>query len=321
MTNDGEADLNNVTVTDPAAPSCEMSLGTLTAGASTSYSCTLAGATSDFTNVATVTGTDSVGNTVTASDDAFVNVLVPAINVAKAPETQQTSFGGDAVFAIEVTNTGDVDLFNVVVSDPLTPDCEMDIGDLAVGDTTSYTCTATGLEADFTNIAIATGEDAEGNVVTDEDDAFVDVLAPAIEIQKSPDDQTILAGQNVTFTITVTNTGDVDLFNIVVGDPLLPQCDRGIDALRIGETWTYDCTTEFVLEPFTNVAIVTAEDDEGNRVTDEDDAIVRIREPEQPELPVTGADDSPKLVVTGLIMVLLGAAVVRFEQALDFETR
>ena len=45
--------------------------------------------------------------------------------------------------------------------------------------------------------------------VEDSDDAAVDVINPAITIEKTPDSQQARAGDTVTFTITVDNTGDV----------------------------------------------------------------------------------------------------------------
>ena len=223
--------------------------------------------------------------------------------------------GADAVFDITVTNTGDTALVDMVVTDALVSACDAAIGALAIGESTTYTCVAEGVLADFTNVAVATGEDPEGNPVTDDDDATVNVLAPGIDITKSPDDQTIVVGRDVVFTIEVRNSGDVDLVNVVISDPRTPSCDRTIDALAVGEVVTYECTAQAVIEPFTNVVSVVAEDEQGNEVTDSDDAIVRVREPSigQPELPATGSD-SVELTLAGLLMISIGAAMVRFER-------
>ena len=41
-------------------------------------------------------------------------------------------------------------------------------------------------------------------------------------------------GDTITFTIYVENTGDVDLVNVVVTDPLVPDCDNTIAQLAAG---------------------------------------------------------------------------------------
>jgi len=259
------------------------------------------------------TGQDSIGNVVTDEDDAAVNVLAPDISIEKLPDSQTITSGGDAVFEIIVTNTGDFDLFGVTVTDPLTPACDASIGDLPIGESTSYACIAEGVTADFTNVATVVGEDENGTVVTDQDDAFVDVLGPEIDIEKSPEDQTIVIGQDAEFTITVENTGDVVLDNVTVTDPLTPSCDAELGTMAPGDVITYACSAETVFEAFTNVATVVGEDPEGNQVTDESDAIVRLREPPEGQLPVTGSD-SVELSIAGTLLLLIGAALVRAER-------
>ncbi len=315
VTNDGEADLTNVAVVDAAVPGCDLAIGDLAMGATFTYTCTAPGATEDFTNVAVVSGEDSIGNVVTDQDDAFVDVLAPQITVEKTPDSQTIPFNGTAGFTIEVTNSGDFDLSNVAVTDAQAPDCDASIGDLAVGQSASYDCATSDRTADFTNIAVATGQDDTGRVVTDEDEAFVDVIAPDILIEKTPDDQTVIVGRDVRFSIRVTNTGDNDLFDVTVTDPVTPGCERFIGDLPFGESVSYDCDlVQAVIEPFTNVATVVGEDGGGNVVTDLDDAIVRVREPTEPELPATGGSDASELSLAGLIMILLGGALVRYQR-------
>ncbi len=77
--NTGDVALDSVTVSDSLAPDCDASLGTLGAGAMTSYGCSLTNVTADFTNQADVSGTPPLGPNVTDSDTAVV--LVPSIPV------------------------------------------------------------------------------------------------------------------------------------------------------------------------------------------------------------------------------------------------
>ncbi len=209
VTNTGDTHLTDVTVVDPQAPACDTVVASLDAGDSYTYSCDESGVVADFTNSASVSATDPIGNPVDV-DTAQVNVIKPSIEIQKIPDLQTIPVGGDATFTITVTNTGPVAFTDVAVSDPLAPDCDNTIGDLAIGASVTYSCTMPGLLADIVNTATVNGDDPIGNPWTDSDTADVDVIAPDIQIDKTPDNQSVPLGDTATFTITVTNTGDVD---------------------------------------------------------------------------------------------------------------
>ena len=97
-----------------------------------------------------------------------------------------------------------------------------------------------------------------GNQVSDSDNANVNVINPGIDIQKTPDEQTVVSGGTATFTITVTNTGDVDLRDVDVTDANTPDCDRTIGDLASGASHTYSCTASNVTSGFINEAVVSA---------------------------------------------------------------
>jgi len=78
---------------------------------------------------------------------------------------------------------------------------------------------------------------------------------PAIAIVKGPKTQTVARGGAATFTITVSNTGDVTLTNVTVADLLTPDCNRIVGVLTPGATATYTCTLANVTASFTNVVV------------------------------------------------------------------
>ena len=80
------------------------------------------------------------------------------------------------------------------------------------------------------------------------------VTHPHLTIAKSPDEQTIENSAPVTFSITVTNDGDVALDNVEVTDVKAPNCNRAIGTLAPGAHSSYQCTLSDVRESFTNVA-------------------------------------------------------------------
>src|SRR5205814_5433299 len=140
-------------------------LASMAPGDELSYSCTLANVTANFTNVAVAIGTPPVGGDVSATDSAAVTVgpppppvTHPAISIVKNPKSQTVTNGGTATFTITVTNTGDVALTDVSVTDPLSPNCNKTIGTLAPGQEVSYTCTRPNVNASHNNGAVVTGQ-------------------------------------------------------------------------------------------------------------------------------------------------------------------
>jgi uncharacterized repeat protein (TIGR01451 family) len=319
VTNTGQLTLNNVTVSDPLAPGCNRTsadipaLASMAPGASVTYNCSLANVTASFTNVATDTGTATNGQTVTATDTAQVTVTPPfvpppttpttptptpkpAIDIIKDPNSQTIGQGGTADFKITVTNSGNVTLTDVTVTDPLSPDCDRNLGTLAVGQSKSYTCSRKNVTAAFENVATATGKPPTGAQVKANDNANVQVKAfvppqhPKIGIVKSPKHQTVItqtttdangtttvAYGDAHFTIKVTNTGDVPLHSVTVTDPQSPDCNQDLGDLAVGQSKTYDCTRAKVTSDFTNVATATGLSPKNQKVTAQDHANVTVK--------------------------------------------
>ncbi len=296
VTNTGETDLTDVTVTDVLAPDCDTVIASLIVGATQTHTCSVT-PSADFVNTADVTATDPVGGTVTDSDTADVDVIAPALAIAKTPDLQSVPLGGDATFTIEVTNTGDVDLTDVTIADPAAPACDTTIASLATGASTSYTCSLVGITADFTNTASVAATDPLGNPVDGgSDTADVTVLYPAVSIDKSPDSQAVGVGGDAVFTITVTNSGQVDLPLVTVTDPAAPDCDASVGPLVVGASTAYSCTVADVLTDFTNTATVDATDANGNSVTDTDVADVLVL---PAGISITKTADNPQVVSGG----------------------
>jgi uncharacterized repeat protein (TIGR01451 family) len=97
------------------------------------------------------------------------------------------------------------------------------------------------------------------------------VINPSIKIEKDPDTPAVVAGDTATFTIVVTNTGDVTLANVSVTDAQAPGCARAnLGSLAPGASTTYTCTTPAINAPLDNVAEVCADPPTGPEVCDDD---------------------------------------------------
>ncbi len=180
-------------------------------------------------------------------------------------------------FEIFVQNTGDVDLFNVAVTDALAPDCAKTIGFLAAGASTTYTCTVQNVTAGFTNVAVVEGTFNEIETVTDQDPSTVQLAGIDIRKQaEGPDTREIHYGTDVSYEIFVQNTGEVTLTGVEVTDALAPGCAKLIGTLEAGATFTYTCVHPAVTQEYTNVAQVTGHVDD-LVVSDEDPSSITIK--------------------------------------------
>jgi uncharacterized repeat protein (TIGR01451 family) len=155
-------------------------------------------------SVQTIKGVDVAFVSVPAGNHTFVALYAaapPSIVIAKTPDQQTVDAGASVTFTIAVTNTGGAALSNVQVSDPLAPDCDNNIGPLAIDAATSYTCSLPNASASFTNTASVTGTPPAGPNVSDSDSAHVIVNNPTPSIA-SLDPLATLAG-GPTFVLTV----------------------------------------------------------------------------------------------------------------------
>ncbi len=245
-------------------------------------------------NEAEVTALDPLNNTVRAVANVSVDVIAPDIEITKTADPTVVNVGDTVNYTITVENTGDSDLSDVNVTDPL-PGCTLtgpsgDDGDniLQPDESWTYTCSITAGEEntneDIENTASVTAIDEAGGTVSAESETItVDVIAPDIEITKTADPTVVNVGDTVNYTIVVENTGDSDLFNVNVTDPL-PGCtltgpsgDDGDDILQPDESWTYTCSItageENTNEDIENTASVTAIDEAGGTVSAESETV------------------------------------------------
>ena len=120
---------------------------------------------------------------------------------------------------------------------------------------------------------------------------------PGVRIEKDVDMDEASVGDTVTYTIEVTNNGDVSLTDVVVVDDMI-GVEWEIGTLGVGdsESEEFEYTIQegdFEDGEFVNVAEVTADSREGS-VSDEDDATVEEETIDVP--PVTPPETPPEIV-------------------------
>jgi len=227
---------------------------------------------------------------------------VPSIAIEKSGPDY--AHEGDTItYTYTVTNDGDFPLSDVTVTDslgmaakPVLDSHIHNIGDtndnglLDLDETWTFTARYTvpaPCAGPVMNEATATGE-YEGERVTDTDSWSVDILHPSITVVKSADKEFAASGDTVTYHYTVTNTGDCDLYNVLLEDDVLGTIqlsglenldgDGVANDLAQGKSASGTASHELSLddpEDWTNTATTSGSDILKLEVTDEDSWRVR----------------------------------------------
>jgi uncharacterized repeat protein (TIGR01451 family) len=339
--NTGNTTLTDITVTDPYADAGSLLRGADIVGDNDAL--LEVGETWSYTAKHTVTqaeidsnggGDGSLENTVTADSKETPEFTAKAsvpLEITPAWEVMKTFVGvtggngndkadaaGDVLnYKITVTNTGNVALTNVVVTDSVEGRMATAVGtieSLAVGASQSYDFEYTLLQSDLNDKGGGDGDidntatAAVGEVPEKSSEEVRLVYNPNISINKvttingfTGDNLTgVTGGQPVTWTYTVTNTGNVSLTNVVVNDdngtPLdatndfsaSPVLTSGFNVgdsntnnkLDPGEKWTYSASgTAISSGTYTNTGKVTATAPDNSTVSQSDSSSYTVKAP------------------------------------------
>jgi uncharacterized repeat protein (TIGR01451 family) len=259
VTNTGNVTLSSISIDDQlAAPSTTATLsemscpsGPLAPGASVTCTASYTATQADLDNgvisdTATASGDAPAGTAVTSppSPKEIPVVQTPAVTIVKASTTSTvTDLGQQIPYTFTVTNTGNVTLTNVAVTDTVTsPSTPANLtavscpaGTLAPGTAMTCTATYTVTQADLDNGTVNDQAIAQGTlrptainptprpVVTGPSPVTIVVGAtPSLTLVKASPTQSVTSvGQRVPYTFTVTNTGNVTLTGITVTDVLV----------------------------------------------------------------------------------------------------
>jgi uncharacterized repeat protein (TIGR01451 family)/LPXTG-motif cell wall-anchored protein len=228
-----------------------------------------------------------------------------------------------------VTNTGNVTLTNLTVTDPMLAGVTCPVTTLAPGETTTcsappYTVTAQDVTAGtIVNRATALANGGGGVDVSSDDVVEVSTAGaaePGIHLVKHADaDGPVAAGDAIVYTFTVTNTGNVTLRDITVDDPMLGTVTCARTTLAPGQSTTctappYTVTAEnvragHVLNHATASGSACDDTDGGCVLVSDDDSVV-VDARASGELPDTGSPVQPATPLLGLGMLGVGAGLL-----------
>ena len=225
LTNTGNVTLTNVVVRNSQPVPGTLVLGpiTLAPGAGTNFSGTYLTSLNvcSVSDTLTVTGNDSnTGLTLTNSVAAVCSlVTTPAVVLTQTCPPPATSPGGLLTFSGTVLNSGNVTLNNLVITNDRSGNTALvSIATLLPGASApfsgSYTAPATGPSVSTSTVHATSA--CGGVVVTSASSSCALLTAPGLAITKLCPPTPVTPGAVLTFTGTLTNTGNVTLTNVVV---------------------------------------------------------------------------------------------------------
>lgn len=286
-TNTGDVALTDVTVTDDRAGAVTCPKSTLAVGES--MTCTASGLAlpGPQRNVASVTGKPPCGDEVPDSDANYYVGVNPGINIEKLINGQDAddaahavplSAGDPIMWSFVVTNTGDVTLESVGVSDSQLALIQCPKNALAAGESMTCIGASSALAGSHCNIATATGISPQDVTVTATDSACYVGSSAAISIEKktngvdadTPPGPEVPVESMVSWTYVLTNTGDVRLANVVVSDNrgVVVTCPK--TTLEPGESMTCTASGIAVQGQYSNIGTAFGTPPSGDSVSASD---------------------------------------------------
>ncbi|MFJ2535074.1 DUF7507 domain-containing protein [Microbacterium maritypicum] len=278
-------------------------------------------------NTATGTATPPSGEPITSDpDDAVITAdPAPGITVVKTATPDSANAAGDTIaYSFLVTNTGNVTLDDIVInegefsgtgelSDVVCPADTLPAMAQVTCEAT-YTLTQADVDAGtVTNSATAEGTPPSGGPVESDPSEETVTVPPAasLSIVKSSDTETITAaGQTITYTFAVENTGNVTVSDVVVTDVGFTGTGELSAVVCVTTTVapgdTVTCTATYVVTQadvdagsITNAATAGGEDPTGTPVEETPPSEVEIPVEQAPGLTIvkSGAITGDEYVV------------------------
>lgn len=286
ITNTGNQTLTDVLVTDATLSTTLASLASLAAGTTLTYTAKQKVIQANIDGGGAITNTAVVTSAQTPSRRSTVTTSVsqsPGMSIKNSVISVGGIFGNPAVteagevidYQIEVTNSGNTTLTNVLVTDPAGGGTLSPAASLPVSGSVTYPTSQTVTQAQIdsgqaiTNTAVVTSAQTPSQTST--------VTTPVSQVHGASIVKSVTsvgggagnraatsAGEIIKYEIVVTNTGNQTLTNVLVTDPTLGLTLATLASLAVAASATYTASRTVDLDalsigrPIANTAVVTA---------------------------------------------------------------
>jgi uncharacterized repeat protein (TIGR01451 family) len=289
--NTGTIGINSLSLADDKLGKLSPQANSIMPGVSTTATATYTIKESDLpgplNNTVTVSGVeDRTNKPVTATANATVALTyTAALNLTKVPSSTTAKVGDTVTYKFTVTNTGNVTIKGLNLTDDKLGTIKTDKSELAPGAVATASATHVVVETDLpgplTNIATIAGTDSQNRQVTATATASIALTYTAgLEVTKKASSNTAKIGDTVTYQFSVRNNGTVTINGLALSDDKLGAITLDRTSLAPGETAT-GSASHVVVEtdlpgPLTNNATATGTDSQGAAVTGRATATVQL---------------------------------------------
>ena len=253
-----------------------------------------------FTRTVQARDPDPLRNTVTvsvaagrevieAAATAEVDVLAPAVRVQAALTPQAAAPGEEIVYSVSLSNVGEAALEPITVTDSVDGDLSSSFPSslppgVSQGQAFDWAIPPDASDSLTRTVTVYAGP--AGNVVSDTATVALDLTRPAVRVEAAVSPGAAVAGETVTYTISLANAGQVALRAVTVTDSLQGDLTSSFpSSLTVGtlreQTFEWTIQRDDSL-PLTRTVTVRAEG-AGDVVSDTATAVV---DPLKPDLRV-----------------------------------
>ena len=211
----------------------------------------------EVVNVATI-GDEPSNEVTTETEDPITKYdLHKEVTSTAKNENGKYALGETITYKVTVTNKGNQTVKNIVVTDNNSEEGTATVnGEIKPGESKDVTFTHIVTETDIkagevVNVATI-GNDPSNEVTTETEDPnpnfVVTKTATKVNGTNVNGEIAVKVGDKVTYVITVENTGNVTLENVVVTDELLPEFSHTIPTLNRGTDNKVSLTVEYTVQ-------------------------------------------------------------------------
>jgi uncharacterized repeat protein (TIGR01451 family) len=269
VNNTAEVDLTNVTVSDPMI-GIKNNVTNLGMGSNETFYGNYTVIQADIDNNGNGTGFIINNVTVvcdqnTTSNNATARVPITGCTIVKTVigvtgdgNGSVTAAGEVISYQINVNNTAGIPLTNVTVTDPMLGG-RLNVTNLGIGSNETLYGNYTVTQADLNNNGNGTGFIINNATITSDQlgprnatvstpilqNANCTIVKTETGVNGQPGGSVTAPGDVIDYQINVNNTGNVDLTNVSVTDPLIDNLTGPVESnnddgiLEVGENWTY----------------------------------------------------------------------------------